>query len=193
MRVVGGALRGRRIAGPADDGGAARLRPTSDRMREAIFNILAHGDYPPLDGARVLDLFAGTGAMGIEALSRGARGAVFVDTGREARALLTRNIEAMDLGPRARIVTQDAATFVPVGDPFDIVFCDAPYDRGLTRPVLDALAAGNALAGDAAIVVETGIDEALDPPPAFEQASERRYGKGKIRILRVADGAARDT
>ncbi len=194
MRVVGGDLRGRRLAGPADDGGRARLRPTSDRMREAIFNILAHGDYPDLDGARVLDLFAGTGAMGIEALSRGAREAVFVDNGREARMLLRRNIEAMGLEERARIVTGDATRFrAEPGRRFDLVFCDAPYARDLTGPVLDALAEADYLAVDAALVVETGGDEAFDPPPAFAKIAERRYGTGKISILRLADAALRDT
>lgn len=194
MRVVGGDLRGRRIDGPADDGGYARLRPTSDRMREAIFNIVAHGDYPDFDGARVLDLFAGTGAMGIEALSRGAERAVFVDNGREARALLMRNIETMKLRDRARIVTGDAAQFRGTGGlPFDMVFCDAPYDRGLTRPVLDALVQGDALAPDAVLVVETGAEEALELPPGLELVSERRYGAGKIRILRVAEPAPNDT
>jgi len=194
MRVVGGALRGRRIDGPADDGGFARLRPTSDRMREAIFNIIAHGDYPDLDGARVLDLFAGTGAMGIEALSRGAMAAVFVDSGREARALLGRNIETMKLTDRARIVTGDAAGFRGAGGPpFDMVFCDAPYDRGLTRPALDAIVQGGILAPDAVLVVETGAEEALDLPPGLDLADERRYGAGKIRILRVAEPAPNDT
>jgi len=193
MRVVAGNLKGRRIAGPGEDGAEARLRPTSDRMREAIFNILAHGDYPALDGARVLDLFAGTGAMGIEAVSRGATSAVFVDNGREARGLLKRNIETMGIGDRARVVLTDATKFVPPGPPFDFVFCDAPYDRDLTQPVLNALANGAALAPDAAIVVETGAEETFDLPPAFGMVSERRYGKGKIRILRVAESPARDT
>jgi len=95
MRIVGGRLKGRPLAGPKGDGGAARLRPTSDRMRESIFNILAHGDYPDIEGARVLDLFAGTGALGLEALSRGAARALFVDDGTEARAIIRRNIEAL--------------------------------------------------------------------------------------------------
>ncbi len=193
MRVIGGDLRGRRLAGPTDDGGHARLRPTSDRMREAIFNILAHGNYPAFDGARVLDLFAGTGAMGIEALSRGAAGAVFVDDGREARALLRRNIDALNIADRARIVSGDALRFAGAGGgPFDMVFCDAPYAKGLTGPVIDALAAGAALADNAVIVVETAADEPLDPPPALDLASERRYGAGKIRILRVAENTRRD-
>ena len=193
MRVVGGALRGRRLAGPEDEGGRARLRPTPDRMREAVFNILAHGDHPDLDGARVLDLFAGTGAMGIEALSRGARGAVFVDSGREARALLNRNIDALGLRDRARIVTGDAARFRPgAGQRFDIVFLDAPYGRGLTRPALDALVSGNALSPDATLVAETAGSEPLDPPAGLALADDRRYGAGRIRILRLADAPGRD-
>ncbi len=193
MRIVGGALRGRRLAGPTDDGGAARLRPTSDRMREAIFNIIAHGDYPDLDGARVLDLFAGTGAMGIEALSRGAREAVFVDNGREARALLSRNIDALGLSDRTRIVPGDATRYRGAGAAFDIVFCDAPYDRGLTHSALDSLIAGAMLAPDAALIVEIGADEPFASPPGLDSVTERRYGAGKIHLLRVAEQPSRDT
>lgn len=184
MRIVGGELRGRRLAGPVDDGGRARLRPTSDRMREAIFNILAHGSYPPLEGARVLDLFAGTGALGIEALSRGAARAVFVDQGREARELLKRNIEGLGLSDRARVIGGDATRYRPgPQERFDIIFCDAPYNRALTRPALDSLLAAEAIAPDAAFVVETGAEEAFDPPSALICAAERRYGAGKIHIL----------
>ena len=192
MRVVGGEFRGRRLAGPSDDGGRARLRPTSDRMREAIFNILVHGDWPPVEGARVLDLFAGTGAMGIEALSRGAGKAVFVENGREALGLLRRNLDALGLTDRARILKGDARKLRPPG-PFDLVFCDAPYDRGLTVPVLALLVAGDSLAGDAVLVVETAADETLDLPPGLSLADERRYGAGRIRLLRVAEPASRDT
>jgi len=194
MRIVGGDLRGRRLVGPTDEGGHARLRPTTDRMREAIFNIIAHGDYPDLEGARVLDLFAGTGAMGIEALSRGAKRAVFVDNGREARTLLRRNIDALNVTDRARIVTGEAAKFrAAAGERFDFVFCDAPYDRNLTRPALDALIASGALAQDAALVVETGLEEAFEAPPALTQTADRRYGTGKIRILRLVDARPHDT
>lgn len=193
MRVVGGALRGRKLAGPQDDGGMARLRPTSDRMREAIFNILMHGDYPALDGARVLDIFAGTGAMGIEALSRGAREAVFVDSGREARALLQENTKTLGLTDRVRIMATDTARLAAnSGASYDIVFCDAPYGKGMTAPVLAILSEGGWLSPDAVIVVETAADEALDLPPALRLANERRYGKGKIRLIRVADDGPGD-
>lgn len=108
MRIVGGRFKGRAIAGPAGDGGAARLRPSSDRLREAVFNLLAHGDYPSLEGARVLDLFAGTGAMGLEALSRGAARVQFIDDGTEARALLRQNIENFDVIGDTKIFRRDA-------------------------------------------------------------------------------------
>jgi len=158
-------------------------------MREAIFNILAHGDYPPLDGARVLDLFAGTGAMGIEALSRGAASAVFVDSGREARALLSRNIDTLSLGARARLMTGDATRFQGGnGIPFDFIFCDAPYGLDLTRPTLEGIVANNHLERDGVIVVEIAADEMLDPPPALDLVLERRYGAGKIILLRLANG-----
>ncbi len=194
MRIVGGDMRGRRLMGPTDDGGRARLRPTSDRMREAVFNILAHGDYPPFDGAQVLDLFAGTGAMGIEALSRGAERAVFVDDGREARALLKQNIDTLDLADRTRVIPGDALRFASTNsDPFDMIFCDAPYAKGLTHPVLNALAASTSLTRGTVIIVETATDELLDLPSGLALSMERRYGAGKIHLLRVAEGSRRDT
>ncbi len=172
----------------------ARLRPTSDRMREAIFNILAHGDYPALDDARVLDIFAGTGAMGIEALSRGAREATFIDNGREARDLLRQNTNSLGLKDRVRIMAVDIMRLTAnTGAPFDIIFCDAPYGKGMTAPVLTMLAEGEWLTPDAVLVVETAADESLDLPPALHLANERRYGKGKIWLIRVADDATGDT
>jgi len=194
MRIIGGDLRRRNLAGPINPRDRTLLRPTSDRMREAIFNILAHGDYPPFMDAQVLDLFAGTGAMGIEALSRGAERAIFVDNGREAQTILKQNITTLGLTNRARVVTTDVMRFAGAGGgPFDFVFCDAPYERGMTRPALDALIAGNMLAEDGVIVVETGIDETLDLPSGLAMTGQRHYGSGRIRILRVADTDVRDT
>src|SRR5579872_7278686 len=125
MRVVGGSLRGRALAGP----NSAAIRPTADRLRESLFNILAHGYGDPVAGARVLDLFAGTGALGIEALSRGASFALFVDDGIEARALLRRNSETLGLGGISRIFRRDATKLGPAHplEPFSVVFLDPPY------------------------------------------------------------------
>ena len=144
MRIVGGRFKGRAIAGPKGDGGLARLRPSSDRLREAVFNLIAHGDYPDLDGARVLDLFAGTGAMGLEALSRGAARVQFVDDGAEARALLRQNIEAFEVIGETKIYRRDATRLGENrGEPFDFLFLDPPYRKGLgDKAILAALNGG---------------------------------------------------
>src|SRR5882757_11539601 len=131
MRIVGGRLRGRTLAAPKSQ----NVRPTSDRLRESLFNILLHAYGDPVSGARVLDLFAGTGALGLEALSRGAVFALFVDDGADARALLRENVEALGLGGATRVFRRDA---VKLGDshpiaPFSLVFLDPPYGQGLAE------------------------------------------------------------
>lgn len=186
MRIVGGTMKGRRLAGPDGDGGAARLRPTSDRMRESIFNILAHGGYTPLKDARVLDLFAGTGAMGLEALSRGAAEAVFVDNGSEARGLLAENIHALGVKDRTTLLRMNAAKLgACMGAPFSLVFCDAPYAKELTEPTMAALVAGGWLSEQATLVIETAVDETLNAPEGLELEDERRYGAGRISLFGV--------
>src|SRR5579884_3457973 len=134
MRVVGGRLRGRNLASPA----SREIRPTADRLRESLFNILSHAYGDPIAGARVLDLFAGTGALGIEALSRGAAFALFVDDGVEARALLRQNTEALGLGGVSRIFRRDATKLGPAHplEPFSLVFLDPPYGQGLAEKAL---------------------------------------------------------
>ena len=135
MRVVGGRLRSRPLAAPKSDA----VRPTADRLREALFNILTHAYGDPVTGARVLDLFAGTGALGIEAISRGAAYTLFVDEGVEARALLRDNIEALGLGGVTRIFRRDASKLGPAHplEPFSLVFLDPPYGKGLAEKSLD--------------------------------------------------------
>ena len=137
MRVVGGRLRGRTIASPT----SREIRPTQDRLREALFNILMHGYGNPLIDARVLDLFAGTGALGIEAISRGAAFALFVDNGAEARALLRNNVEALGLGGVTKVYRRDAANLGPAHpvEPFAVAFLDPPYGRGLAETALASL------------------------------------------------------
>src|ERR1700691_2122579 len=129
MRVVGGSLRGRTLAAPK----SPTIRPTADRLREALFNILVHAYDNPITGARVLDLFAGTGALGIEALSRGAAFTLFVDDGAEARALMRENVATLGLGGTSRIFRRDATKLGPVHplEPFSLAFLDPPYGQGL--------------------------------------------------------------
>ena len=125
MRVVGGRLKGRNLASPS----SRDIRPTADRLRESLFNILIHAYDDPIADARVLDLFAGTGALGIEAVSRGAAFALFVDNGAEARALLRNNVEALGLGGVTKVYRRDATNLGPAHpmEPFSLVFLDPPY------------------------------------------------------------------
>jgi 16S rRNA (guanine966-N2)-methyltransferase len=178
MRVVGGRLKGRAILAPA----SRAIRPTSDRLREALFDILAHRHAGRLEGARVLDLFAGSGALGIEALSRGASFALFVDNGAEARALLRGNVEALALGGVTRIWRADAAKLgkAPSAPPFDLAFLDPPYGENLAPPAMQALVDGGWLAADALVVVEEKADAALAVPRGLETLDERRYGDRKL-------------
>src|SRR5437588_11274481 len=135
MRIVGGRLRGRALAAPKSQA----IRPTADRLRESLFNILAHAYGDPISGARVLDLFAGTGALGLEAVSRGAAFALFVDEGAEARALLRANVEALGLGGTTRIFRRDATRLGPAHplEPFGLAFADPPYGQGLAQRALE--------------------------------------------------------
>src|SRR5215468_7551367 len=152
MRVVGGRLRGRTIASPS----SRDIRPTADRLRESLFNILAHAYGDPVSGARVLDLFAGTGALGLEALSRGAAFTLFVDDGAEARALLRQNVEALGVAAASRIFRRDATKLGPAHpvEPFSLAFLDPPYGKGLAEKALAAAREGGWLTPDALVVVE---------------------------------------
>lgn len=183
MRIVGGTLRGRRLASLGKGDEAARLRPTSDRVRESLFNMLmsAHGDV--VAGAHVLDLFAGTGALGLEALSRGAGRAVFVENGRKALAVLRENIALCEVRERAQVLARDARRPGKTPDGvFDLVFLDPPYGKGLGEAALQAAQAGGWLADDALIVWEEG--RAITPPAGMRLLDQRRYGDTVISILR---------
>jgi 16S rRNA (guanine966-N2)-methyltransferase len=190
MRIVGGRLRGARLAAPGEKGGgAARLRPTSDRVRESLFNLLAHGGHaepPAPEGMRVLDLFAGTGALGLEALSRGALRVQFVDDLGAARALIRENVETLGVIGQAKIYRRDATRLGPCrGAPYDLVFLDPPYGRGLGEAALAAAAEGGWLAPGALIVWEEAAEAAVTLPQGAELLEERRYGDTVIRILRA--------
>ena len=148
MRVVGGRLKGRNLASPS----SRDIRPTADRLRESVFNILVHAYANPIEGARVLDLFAGTGALGIEAVSRGAAFTLFVDNGAEARALLRNNVEALALGGVTKVYRRDATNLgpaYPMG-PFSVALLDPPYGKGLAEKALASLRGRLADAGRAA-------------------------------------------
>lgn len=186
MRIVGGEHKGRPLRAPA----GRDTRPTSDRARESLFNILEHAAWSPgLDGRRVLDLFAGSGALGFEALSRGASFALFVETDEAARGAIRFNVEELGLFGATRVHRRDATDLglkpAGLGAPFDLVFCDPPYSRGLAERALSKLASGGWITADALIVLETAADEAfaLD---GFTELDARIYGAAKLRFLTAA-------
>jgi 16S rRNA (guanine966-N2)-methyltransferase len=183
MRVVAGRFRGRALQAPGD----MNIRPTSDRVRESVFNILAHGiEKFDLAGARVIDLFAGTGALGIEAISRGAAYCLFVEEAPEARALIRTNVEGMGLTGETRIFRRDATDLGPAGnmEPYGLAFLDPPYGKGLGEKALIALAEGSWLTRCAICVLEERAGTTVEIPPAFQLLDMRSYGDTEIRFLR---------
>ncbi|MBM6592716.1 16S rRNA (guanine(966)-N(2))-methyltransferase RsmD [Microvirga pudoricolor] len=178
MRIVGGRWRGRALKGPSSD----VIRPTSDRLRETLFNILQHGYDDPLEGARVLDLFAGTGAMGLEALSRGASFVLLVDDGAQARGIIRENVESLGAGGATRLFRRDATKMGPAASnaPFSVVFCDPPYGKDLAPKALTSCAEGGWLTPDALIVVEEAQGVTVTLPAGFEEIERRDYGETKV-------------
>jgi 16S rRNA (guanine966-N2)-methyltransferase len=185
MRVIAGRLRGRGIESPK----TSTIRPTADRLRESLFNILMHAYGDPARGARVLDLFAGTGALGIEAISRGAAFALFVDDGAEARALLRQNVEALGLGGVTRIFRRDATRLGPAYplDPFSLAFADPPYGKGLAEKALASALEGGWFTAGALAVVEEAASAQFKAPDGFEELERRAYDDTEFVILRAAE------
>ena len=183
MRIIGGQWRGLHLSAVGAGDPRAHLRPTSDRVREAIFNLLINGGYDdPVAQARVLDLFAGTGALGLEALSRGAADLTLIDDGPTARNLIARNIALCRTN--ARHMRHDATRLPPNPDaPYALIFLDPPYGKGLGEAALQTALAGNWLAPKALVVWEEG--SALPPPPGFDRLDQRRYGDTFVTILRA--------
>ncbi len=182
MRIIGGSLRGTALASVGKGDKAAHLRPTTDRVRESLFNLLAHGDYPPIEGARVLDLFAGTGALGFEALSRGAARALFVDDGAKSRALLRENTDKLRMIGHSKIYRRDATRMGENRDaPYDLVFLDPPYGKGLGEKALASCDQGGWLAPEALIIWEDNAP--VSTPPGFTLKDRRKYGDTTVTIL----------
>ena len=183
MRIVAGTLRGRPIAAPKHEG----LRPTSDRVRQSLFNVLEHGlDDFTLQGARVAYLFAGAGALGLEALSRGAAFCLFVEESAQARALIRANIETLQLTGATRIFRRSATDLGPAGTvaPFALAFLDPPYGKRLGEQALASLASGGWLLPGAVAVLEESAGAVVELPPEFKEIDKRRYGDTEIRITR---------
>ncbi len=194
MRIIAGRHRGRALKAPGGDA----VRPTADRVRESVFNVLAHGlDWEGLDGASVLDVFAGSGAAGLEALSRGAAHAVFIDVSGESLRTIRANAAELGEVERCTFLRLDATRLVTppraVPAPFRLAFLDAPYAQGLTGPALAALAGRGWVAPGSIVVAEVGAREPLSPPPAYIRVDERSWGAARVVFLTVrgAAGAAR--
>jgi 16S rRNA (guanine966-N2)-methyltransferase len=184
MRIVAGAHKGRSLVAPK----GRATRPTADRAREGIFNVLAHAAWaPPLEGARVIDLFAGSGALGLEAISRGAAFALFVETDAAARGAIRENAEALGVMGITRIHRRDATALgekpAGLGAPFDIAFLDPPYGQGLAAVALERLLSGNWLAENACAVVETGRDDPEVRVAGFDVQDVKSYGEATVSFL----------
>ncbi len=184
MRIVAGRFRGRPLATPP----SGTVRPTADRVREAIFDVLTSRLGRDLGCARVLDLFAGTGAMGLEALSRGARSCVLVDSGVEARGVLRENIERFSVAATAQLLRRSALGLGPAGKfgRFDLVFVDPPYGKGLGERALTSALAGGWLADEALAVLEESRDAAIEPPEGLAIVDRRLYGDTQVMLLAPA-------
>lgn len=182
MRIVAGRFKGTALAAPRSQG----TRPTSDRLRETIFNILAHGVETDLDGARVLDLFAGTGALGFEAISRGAGHCTFIEEGAEARGVIRRNMETLGLNGAAKIFRRDATRLGATGTiaPFDLVFADPPYDKGLGEKALGSAASGGWLKQGSVCVLEERSSADIDLPDGFDLLDQRLAGDSQVLFMR---------
>ncbi len=184
MRIVAGKHRGRPLAAPP----GRDIRPTSDRAREGLFNIMEHARFAAdrgisLKGAKVLDAFAGTGALGLEALSRGARHATFIENNREARRTLSQNVASCDEADNTEIVDADATTPPPTNRAVDIAFLDPPYKAGLVEPAIAALKRRGWLDARTLVIVETGAKEKLTLPDFVEELDRRKYGAAQVIFL----------
>ncbi|HXQ16078.1 MAG TPA: 16S rRNA (guanine(966)-N(2))-methyltransferase RsmD [Caulobacteraceae bacterium] len=184
MRIVAGTFRGRSLVAPKGQS----TRPTADRARQALFNVLEHAAWAQaLDGCRVLDVFAGSGALGLEAMSRGAAYCLFLDRNAAAREAIGANVGALNLIDRIRIDRRDAATLgirtAGDGAPFDLAFLDPPYGQGLGEAALGRLAAGGWLAAGALVVLERGIADPAPTPDGFQLLDERTWGAARVSFL----------
>ncbi|WP_010138948.1 16S rRNA (guanine(966)-N(2))-methyltransferase RsmD [Oceanicola sp. S124] len=183
MRIIAGEFRGRRLASLGKGDAGAHLRPTTDRVRESLFSILTGGRFgDPLEGAVVLDLFAGTGALGLEALSRGAVSATFIDDGRVAGRLLSENIRELGVKTRTSLLRCNATRLPPCpGTPATLVFLDPPYGKGLGEPALASALAQGWIADSALLVWEESA--AITPPEGWQVLDSRRFGDSTMSFL----------
>lgn len=186
MRIIAGKYKGRTLQTPKTQA----IRPTSDRLRETLFNVLAHNHQDSLENARALDLFAGTGALGIEALSRGAAFCLFIDEGVEARGIIRGNVEALGLTGHTKIFKRDATKLGAIGtlQPFELVFCDPPYGKGLAEKALLAARAGSWLKKNALVVVEENRDIKFGTQEGFDLIDTRQASESILHFFRFTGG-----
>lgn len=184
MRIVAGKHRGAALATPA--AGSLAIRPTSDRLRESVFNILEHAYEGVFEGARVMDVFAGTGALGFEAMSRGAKTCLFVEEAAEARGLIRRNQESLGLMGTTRIFRRDATTMGSIGpaEPYTLAFLDPPYGKSLAEKALASLLTGGWLANGAIVVIEESAKADVALPDGLERLDQRQYGETQVIFAR---------
>jgi 16S rRNA (guanine966-N2)-methyltransferase len=187
MRIISGAYRGRALVAPP----GLATRPTADRVRQALFDVIAHAAFAPdLHEARVIDLFAGSGALGLEAMSRGAAYGLFVETDEAARGAIRSNLDALNLLGAGRVHRRDATDLGPRpatdGAPFDLAFLDPPYGKGLGEKALRSLLAGGWLAPDALCVLERAADEPDPVVEGFEILDVRRWGPATVSFLKAS-------
>lgn len=182
MRIIAGRFKGRSLRSPA----SGNIRPTSDRLRESLFNVLAHAYGDPVSGSRVLDLFAGTGALGIEALSRGATFVCFVEEAAEARGLIKENIETLGLAGQSKVFRRDATRMgnAHPNEPFSLVFCDPPYGKNFAPSALSSALSGGWITIDALVIIEERADAVIELPTGLVLLEQRIYGDTQIIFAR---------
>lgn len=183
MRIIGGKYRAKKLNTPPSD----HIRPTTDRMRETLFNMLEHGAGPGLRGSRILDLFAGTGTLGIEALSRGAEKVVFVDNEPQSVKLIRENLSQINDPDNAIVVAKNALTFKHNGAKFDVIFIDPPYSKGLISPALLNILDQGLLNDSGIVLIEYSSEELLDIPENFEEIKKRKMGAACFSLLTICD------
>lgn len=188
MRIIAGNFKGRRLLVPPGQA----IRPTGERAREALFDVLEHGQ-PPVRGTRFLDLFCGTGAVGLEAHSRGAAEVVLVEHDRAALEVARANVARLGAPTSVRLLARDASRLGPAPRPFDLIFLDPPYRSGLAGATLEVLAQAGWVAADARVIVELSATEDLDLPAPYSLERARRYGSAKFLYLRPSISATPST
>lgn len=181
MRIIGGKYRGKKLIAPND----ASIRPTTDRMRETLFNMLEHGSGPGIRGAKILDLFAGTGALGIEALSRGAGHVTFIDNNPRSMKLIKQNTALIKSPENTTYLTIDGAKISKTQDPFDIIFIDPPYHKEMIGPVLANIHEQELLSDDGLIIIEYSSSENVEIPEYFSELKSRKIGDASFSILEM--------